>query len=546
MSEYSTGRPPPPPPLQHASSAPSTTSPSADSPYDGMFEDGEEILIDAQFPPALRDSPVTQQEGFVPPPLTSSLSLPAGVGLILAQVREARTSPSDQDADDAFSGLMSGRLASGSDTDDDDEDRVLSDDESDSEDEGTNVLFVTKPQPKPKPASAPTVPPTSEAQPIEPNRPAPPPPRSTTVAGPTQAEVDAEDGSSTIRRGIELSAMLSGLSLSMSDSEATLLPDRSGDDSNSSTLQAHQRPSNRSLPPIITDPDTNSSTANSPSIQRRLDFHSTSSGEDLLGSAPFSSLDSSTTDELELRNLDNSKTPLSRRKTVFAQNADNQWAFRPPPEIVVKQLHKFFPKVNLEAEVIETPAGNTDAPPPVPSMPATVEAFTTADQSPTPSSITGAKLKNRKSIRRVVEDRQNYLGGPKDHAPLLKSPVGVYAAGSTGEGAEGSKASVKVLRRRSTRMWGSKVEEVRPGELKQDVVVPPLVKESAGEETNEPGKTLRRFLWVRVHYESDLTIHTNSRLTSDSDIQMGQGRSHRQRSGMLLLRLGYVSLRVTT
>ena len=147
---------------------------------------------------------------------------------------------------------------------------------------------------------------------------------------------------------------------------------------------------------------------------------------------------------------------------MFAQNEDQQWAFRPPPEVVVKQLSKFFPKVNLDTEVIEAVATNMSiAAGPAPAMPA----------SP------NTKLQNRKSIRRVAEERLKIL---EKTAPAVLEP----------------EPSVKVVRRRSTKMWGSKVEEVKPGQLKVPAHIPSAVLEIP-EDGASPSAQPDTFKWVK-------------------------------------------------
>lgn len=160
---------------------------------------------------------------------------------------------------------------------------------------------------------------------------------------------------------------------------------------------------------------------------------------------------------------------LRRKKTVFAQNLEKpkQWSFRPPPEVVVKDLSKFFPKVNLEAEVVEAVSTNVvgsgagDQPQlPLPTSP-------TADRE--------RRLRNRKSIRRVAEDRQRILERPPAPSPVLAKQQAAPAS-----------ATVSVVRRRSTRMWGSRVEEVKPAELSKTHI--PVLQEIDGEASStQPG-----------------------------------------------------------
>lgn len=157
---------------------------------------------------------------------------------------------------------------------------------------------------------------------------------------------------------------------------------------------------------------------------------------------------------------------LVRKKTVFAQNADQQWAFRPPPEIVVKQLSKFFPKVNLDTEVIEAVSSANDN-----ATPAAAAAPSSASAS--------SKLQYRKSIRRVAEERQRILEKPSALSSLASVP-------------EPEAGKVSIVRKRSTKMWGSKVEEVKPGQLKAQIPVAVLEVPEEGS-SSPPGTSLLSF-----------------------------------------------------
>ena len=151
---------------------------------------------------------------------------------------------------------------------------------------------------------------------------------------------------------------------------------------------------------------------------------------------------------------------LVRKKTVFAQNADQQWAFRPPPDIVVKQLSKFFPHVNLDTEVIKAVSSSSST-------------DTNATPVAAPTSGASKKLQYRSSIRRVAEERQR----------ILEKPTATLG-GSLASVPEPEMGKVSIVRKRSTKMWGSKVEEVKPGQLKAQI--PVAVLEVAEEDSNSP------------------------------------------------------------
>ena len=224
-----------------------------------------------------------------------------------------------------------------------------------------------------------------------------------------------------------------------------LVLDNGGDTfrSDESTLGPSGRLSNRSLPPIDT-----SGTASEPTPASAI--HTTPQEMAEAQLPPVSASPERDTPESGGAIGDeqlSTATHLRRKKTVFEKNEDKQWAFRPPAEQVVRELSKFFPEINLEAEFIEadgSPAGETFG--------TTAAASAAAEAAAAESATRETKLRNRKSIRRVAEERQR---GDLPAASTLLSTTQLRPP-----------VDVKVIRRRSTRMWGGKVEEVKPGTLK--------------------------------------------------------------------------------
>ncbi|EPT04024.1 hypothetical protein FOMPIDRAFT_1114693 [Fomitopsis schrenkii] len=132
------------------------------------------------------------------------------------------------------------------------------------------------------------------------------------------------------------------------------------------------------------------------------------------------------------------------RRSTFDDNVDSTWAPRPPPEAVLDRIEDFFKDHDLDRPVIEMPSGGTSP-------------ITTENPIPAPQ-----RNKHKKSIRVVAAEL-------KKRASRMESSVPA------------------VLRKRNTKLWGSKVEEVTT-----EAEVPPLPSEAS------PGGAVRPiFRWIR-------------------------------------------------
>lgn len=117
------------------------------------------------------------------------------------------------------------------------------------------------------------------------------------------------------------------------------------------------------------------------------------------------------------------------RRSTF--DDDSQWAPRPPPEAVLDRIEHFFKDHDLDRPVIEMPSGGTS--------PTSTENLIPAPQ----------RNKHKKSIRVVAAEL-------KKRASRMESSVPA------------------VLRKRNTKLWGSKVEEVTT-----EAEVPPMPSEAS-------------------------------------------------------------------
>lgn len=153
------------------------------------------------------------------------------------------------------------------------------------------------------------------------------------------------------------------------------------------------------------------------------------------------------------------------RRNSFA-NGD-VWASRPPVEGVIQDLDNFFPDVDLDAPYLEAPpspngngdAGNDavlrakqDGPPPIPQPPVDLSSLSGFDmptvrpQAPAISKLKRAEAKSglsrKKSIREVAK-------GAAHRTKSIGSATGPQRSGD-------------LLRRKSTKMFGAKIMQIRP------------------------------------------------------------------------------------
>ncbi|KAF7339539.1 MAP kinase kinase kinase [Mycena sanguinolenta] len=147
--------------------------------------------------------------------------------------------------------------------------------------------------------------------------------------------------------------------------------------------------------------------------------------------------------------------PKSRKEraiSTFTAREEDTWAPRPPPEDVYERLEDFFPEHDLDKPVIEMISGGTSP------------TGVTADQTHTlvpsvPAPIDRAKVKGRKSIRLVAQERKRII----DRTSRVEGLTSIQ-------------------RKRSTKLWGSKVEEVNTANLP---------------ESPSPSEGPTTFKWVR-------------------------------------------------
>lgn len=123
--------------------------------------------------------------------------------------------------------------------------------------------------------------------------------------------------------------------------------------------------------------------------------------------------------------------PSSKRpESTFIDAEGDSWAPRPLPENIYDHLEKFFPTHDLDKPVIEAPSGDTS--------PTTAEPVSQLPP-PVPTKDDKARIRAKKSIRIVAQEHKKRIDrtsrAPESYAD-------------------------NIMRKRSTKLWGSKLEEV--------------------------------------------------------------------------------------
>ena len=121
--------------------------------------------------------------------------------------------------------------------------------------------------------------------------------------------------------------------------------------------------------------------------------------------------------------------PPARPGSTFIDADGDCWAPRPPPENIYDRLDQFFSKHDLDKPVIEAISGDT-SPTAEPAIP------------PPPNSVNDnkARIRAKKSIRIVAEEHKKRI----DRTSM----------------ADPAAFANNVLRKRNTKLWGSKLEEL--------------------------------------------------------------------------------------
>ncbi|CAL1695248.1 unnamed protein product [Somion occarium] len=148
-----------------------------------------------------------------------------------------------------------------------------------------------------------------------------------------------------------------------------------------------------------------------------------------------------------------SKRLQDQRTSRFDNNFDYTWAPRPPVEEVVERLQEYFPEHDVDKPVIEASSGG---------------ASPTSAEHPTLMPQPGKRFGHKKSIRYVAAEHKRRV----DRSSRME-PANVQTS----------------LRKRNTKLWGSRVEEVTSDQARDDM--PSMTSETS------PGGAKPIFRWVR-------------------------------------------------
>lgn len=165
------------------------------------------------------------------------------------------------------------------------------------------------------------------------------------------------------------------------------------------------------------------------------------------------------------------------RSNSFARR-DDDWAFRPPPEQLYENLDDFFPKHDLDKPLLDTAAVPES---PMVSSPRADAAASMASSPPNASSLDPrqalfSRSRLKKSIRLVAQDRKRFLDRADKRQPV-----------------QGTDTSTGLVRRRSTKLWGTKVVEMTPG---QELAAPASAG-SAESPSSDTSSHKPVFKWVK-------------------------------------------------
>ncbi|KAE8256076.1 hypothetical protein A4X13_0g2823 [Tilletia indica] len=176
-------------------------------------------------------------------------------------------------------------------------------------------------------------------------------------------------------------------------------------------------------------------------------------------SRPFSASPADEDDDEDDGDDDDAQGSAACSKS-FAKN-ETDWALRPPPEELYDNLDEFFPKHDLDVPVVDVTTipgsplvGSPKSDPSalgLTSGPAVASSSSSSNAHPL--SPGNARTRHKRSIRIAAEDGKKVM--ERKQARQRFSGVSGIAVAGVGSG---------LARRASTKLWGSKVVEMTPGQ----------------------------------------------------------------------------------
>ncbi|KEI36651.1 uncharacterized protein L969DRAFT_20042 [Mixia osmundae IAM 14324] len=154
-------------------------------------------------------------------------------------------------------------------------------------------------------------------------------------------------------------------------------------------------------------------------------------------------------------------SPIARRNS-FARPDD--WAHRPAVTQILDNIEDYFPEHDVDKPIVDSAAGAGESP---------RSSSSAQGELPIRSLPPGIGIRSKKSIRVVAQDRRRVLQRGRGSKPGLTAAQDVNA---------------NLLRRKSTRLWGNRVEEVTPSQMA-------ALASSAGADSENPENF--SFKWVK-------------------------------------------------
>lgn len=127
-----------------------------------------------------------------------------------------------------------------------------------------------------------------------------------------------------------------------------------------------------------------------------------------------------------------------RPQSTFVDDDNDSWAPRPPTDYIYDDLEKFFPKHDLDRPVIDSTPGDTSP---------TASEAAAVPQPPAPVNDEKARIRAKKSIRIVAQEHKKRID-------------------RTSRGVADTTYSSNQLRKRNTKLWGSRLEEVTAAQMR--------------------------------------------------------------------------------
>lgn len=207
-------------------------------------------------------------------------------------------------------------------------------------------------------------------------------------------------------------------------------------------------------------------------------------------------------------------TEMARKKSGAYLNdiKEGGWAVRPPAEVVYENLERFFPGADLDKPILYDTQGGSPPPSPAienlaPKYPLSPVVEPTRDKN-VDTSGHNTEVRSTPAVAPVKAPEPNSTAGfakkPRDYPissgkgmSMRPKSMRIVAQEATerrkrfqslaSEGSKPDSGQSMLLRRKSTKMWGQRVVEVKPNDMKRQQLS--RLRDNRGQE--------KQFLWVK-------------------------------------------------